>query len=182
MSGFSLETKGGEPDFSVKRTRPSIQAGCENLAKKNRGGDPHMHNLRGTPFYKIWVLAIGFFLWGGISLSDAQFQQEVNVTIEGYTFLTTQTPLQLHTDTMIHIKNMDTVRHDFGSAMFLNTLTQVEGNGIVTYGKGVEGLFIDPGQEASIHLILDHPGRFQFQCSIHKDMKGEILLLIVDAV
>ena len=74
------------------------------------------------------------------------------------------------------------MRHDFGSLIFLNTLTHVEGNGVVTYGKGVEGLFIDPGQEASIHLTLDRPGRFQFQCSIHKDMKGEILLLTVDAV
>jgi plastocyanin len=77
---------------------------------------------------------------------------------------------------------MDNVRHDFGSHMFLNTLTHVESNGVVTYGKGLEGAYIDPGQEALIRLILDHPGRFQFQCSIHKDMKGEILLLIVDAV
>ena len=88
--------------------------------------------------------------------------------------LHTKTPLQLHTDTMIRIKNLDRVRHDFGSLIFLNTLMQVEGNGIVTYGKSVEGLFIDLSQEASIHMILDHPGRVQFQCSILKDMKGEI--------
>ena len=41
---------------------------------------------------------------------------------------------------------------------------------------------VDPGEEASFRLMLDHPGRFQFQCSIHPDMKGEILLLTVDAV
>ncbi|PJA78273.1 MAG: hypothetical protein CO149_04925, partial [Nitrospirae bacterium CG_4_9_14_3_um_filter_51_5] len=89
--------------------------------------------------------------------------------------------LQLHTETVIHIKNMDAVRHDFGSDMFLNTLTYVESNGVVTYGTGVEGAYLDPGQEASIRLKLTHPGRFQFHCSIHKDMKGEILLLTVDA-
>ena len=66
--------------------------------------------------------------------------------------------------------------------MFLNTLTHVESNGVVTYGKGVEGVYIDPNQETSIHLVLDRPGRFKFQCSIHPDMKGEILLLTVDAV
>ena len=141
-----------------------------------------MNYFREAPYYRIGILVLGFFLPEGMSLSSAQFQQEVNVTIEGYTFQTTQTALQLHTDTMIHIKNMDTVRHDFGSPIFLNTLTHVESNGVVTYGKGVEGLYLDPGQNASIHLILDHPGRFQFQCSIHKDMKGEILLLTVDAV
>jgi uncharacterized cupredoxin-like copper-binding protein len=125
---------------------------------------------------------MGFFLLGGVTLSNAQFIQEVNVTIEGYTFRTTQTPLELNAETVIHIKNMDDVRHDFGSHMFLNTLTHVESNGVVTYGKGVEGVYLEPGQEASIRLILDHPGRFQFQCSIHQDMKGEILLLTVDAV
>ena len=141
-----------------------------------------MNHLRGIPFHKSCVLAMGFFLLGGVSLSNAQFIQEVNVTIEGYTFRTTQTPLELNAETVIHIKNMDDVRHDFGSHMFLNTLTHVESNGVVTYGKGVEGVYLEPGQEASIRLILDHPGRFQFQCSIHQDMKGEILLLTVDAV
>jgi uncharacterized cupredoxin-like copper-binding protein len=141
-----------------------------------------MNNYCGTPFHKMGVLAIGWVLVSGVSLSSAQFQQEVHVTIEGYTFRTTQTPLQLNTETIIHIKNMDDVRHDFGSDMFLNTLTHVESNGVVTYGKGVEGAYIDPGKEISIRLVLDHPGRFKFQCSIHTDMKGEILLLTVDAV
>ncbi|HBP87763.1 MAG TPA: hypothetical protein DD706_08715 [Nitrospiraceae bacterium] len=130
----------------------------------------------------MWVLFIGFFLLGGISPSRAQPLQEVIVTIEGYTFQTTQMPLQLDTETIIYIQNKDTVRHDFGTDMFLNTLTHVESNGVVTYGKGLEGVYLDPGQEASIHLMLKHSGRFQFQCSIHKEMKGEILLLIVDAV
>jgi hypothetical protein len=91
-------------------------------------------------------------------------------------------PLQLHADTIIRVKNLDNVRHDFGSQMFLNTLTHVESDGVVTYGKGIEGAYVDPGQEASFRLTLDQVGRFQFQCSIHPDMKGEILLLIIDAV
>jgi plastocyanin len=66
--------------------------------------------------------------------------------------------------------------------MFLNTLTHVDSNGVMTYGKGIEGAYVDPGKEASFRLILNQTGRFQFQCSIHPDMKGEILLLIVDAV
>jgi len=131
---------------------------------------------------RIGILILGILLFGGTVLSNAQSQQEVNVTIEGYKFLTSQMPLQLHTDTIIRVKNLDNVRHDFGSQMFLNTLTHVESNGVVTYGKGVEGAYLDPGQEASFRLTLDHPGRFQFECSIHQDMKGEILLLIVDAV
>lgn len=141
-----------------------------------------MHIFGRCQFRKVWFLAIGCFLLGGMSPTSAQPVQEVIVTIEGYTFQTTQMPLQLDTETMISITNKDTVRHDFGSDMFLNTLTYVDSNGVVTYGKGVEGVLLEPGQEASIRLKLNHPGRFQFQCSIHKEMKGEILLLTVDAV
>ncbi|MEZ4275685.1 MAG: cupredoxin domain-containing protein [Nitrospirales bacterium] len=141
-----------------------------------------MHNLRECLFRRIWLLSIGFVLVGGMSPTSAQPLQEVKVTIEGYTFQTTQMPLQLDTETVIYITNKDTVRHDFGSDMFVNTLTHVESKGVVTYGKGVEGVYIEPGQEASIRLMLNHSGRFQFQCSIHKEMKGEILLLTVDAV
>lgn len=131
---------------------------------------------------RIGILILGIFLVGGTLLSHAQSQQEVNVTIQGYKFQTNQMPLQLHADTIIRVKNMDNVRHDFGSQMFLNTLTHVDSNGVVTYGKGVEGAFLDPGKEASFRLTLDQVGRFKFQCSIHPDMKGEILLLIIDAV
>jgi plastocyanin len=141
-----------------------------------------MNNHRKSPHHLVGTLAMSIFVLAVLSPSSAQFHQEVNVTIEGYAFHTTQMPLQLHAETLINVKNMDKVRHDFSSQMFMNTLTQVEGNGVVTYGKGVEGVYIDPGQEATIRLTIDHPGRFQFQCSIHQDMKGEILLLTVDAV
>ncbi len=141
-----------------------------------------MRNYWEVPFQKIGILTLGILLFGGTFLSNAQTQQEVNVTIEGYAFRTSQMPLQLHADTIIRVKNLDNVRHDFGSQMFLNTLTHVESNGVVTYGKGVEGAFLDPGKEASFRLVLDQTGRFQFQCSIHPEMKGEILLLIVNAV
>ena len=129
-----------------------------------------------------WILTAGILVAASLSPSRAQIQQDIQVTIQDFTFHTTQMPLQLHTDTFIYIKNLDEVRHDFGSQMFLHTLTHIEADGVVAYGKGLEGAYIDPGKEAVIHLVLDKPGRFQFECSIHKDMKGEILLLTVDAV
>jgi plastocyanin len=146
------------------------------------GEDQSMQTKWGRRFQRIGILILGILLVGGVVLSTAQSQQEVKVTIEGYKFQTSQMPLQLHTDTIIRVKNLDNVRHDFGSQMFFNTLTHVESNGVITYGKGIEGAYVDPGKEASFRLVLDKTGRFQFQCSIHPDMKGEILLLIVDAV
>ncbi len=128
------------------------------------------------------VCAMGFLLAGSLSDSTAQGQQEIHVTIEDYEFRTSQMPLQLNSDTFIYIQNRDNVRHDFSSDMFLHTLTHTEHDGVVAYGKGLEGVYIDPGREAMIHFVISKPGRFEFQCSIHKDMKGEILLLTVDAV
>jgi len=141
-----------------------------------------IHRQFGLRQVGLWILTVGMIVATSMSPSAAQVQQDVHVTIQDYTFHTTQMPLQLHTDTFIYIKNLDEVRHDFGSTMFLNTLTHIDNNGVVAYGKGLEGAYLDPGKEAVIHLVIDKPGRFQFQCSIHKDMKGEILLLTVDAV
>ncbi|MGD9851141.1 MAG: cupredoxin domain-containing protein [Nitrospirales bacterium] len=141
-----------------------------------------IHRQLGPRRVGLGLLAAGILVAASLSPSSAQIQQDVYVTIQDYNFHTTQMPLQLHTDTFIYIKNLDEVRHDFGSNMFLHTLTHVENNGVVAYGKGLEGAYIDPGKEAVIHLVLDKPGRFQFECSIHKDMKGEILLMTVDAV
>jgi len=93
-----------------------------------------MPNNWGRQVQRIGILTLGILLFGGTFLSNAQTQQEVNVTIEGYAFRTSQMPLQLHADTIIRVKNLDNVRHDFGSQMFLNTLTHVESNGVVTYG------------------------------------------------
>jgi plastocyanin len=154
----------------------------EETRKQQEREDRFMQSYWGTPLRLIGMLALGILLFGETFPSHAQTQQEVIVTIEDYTFRTSQMPLQLHADTIIRVKNLDNVRHDFGSQMFFNTLTHVESHGVETYGKGVEGVFLDPGQEAIFRLVLDKVGRFQFQCSIHPDMKGEILLLIVNAV
>jgi hypothetical protein len=96
------------------------------------------------------VLAIGFLVAGSLSNSTAQGQQEIHVTIEDYEFRTSQMPLQLNTDTFIYLQNRDNVRHDFSSDMFLNTLTHMEHDGVVAYGKDLEGIYIDPGREAVI--------------------------------
>ena len=82
-----------------------------------------MHNHWKYRIQRIGMVTLGILLMGGSVLSNAQTQQEVNVSIEGYKFLTSQMPLQLHADTIIRVKNLDNVRHDFGSQMFLNTLT-----------------------------------------------------------
>ena len=129
----------------------------------------------------VWLLAV--CLGGGfLSQAMAQPEQFVEVTIRDFSFRSTQMPLQLHAATVIHVKNEDSVRHDFGSMIFENSATRVETGGVITYGEGISGAFLDPGQEVSFRFVIERPGRYTFRCSIHPDMKGEILLLSAGAV
>lgn len=127
------------------------------------------------------VLAAGIALSGFLQ-ADAQMEQRVNVTIKDYKFATTQVPLRLGVPIVITIRNDDGERHDFGSSVFEGVPTQVESAGIIFYGRGIAGVFIDPKRTTEIRFTMDKPGRHEFRCSIHPTMKGELLLLSVEAV
>lgn len=131
-----------------------------------------------------WAIAcvLGVFLCGALPQAIAQPEQQIIVNIRNYTFETTQMPLQLHVPTVIYLKNNDEVRHDFGSQVFEGSLTRIEGPTSIAYGNGIGGVYIEPGGEVSIRFTIDRPGRYQFKCSIHKGMEGEILLMSAGAV
>ena len=121
-------------------------------------------------------------LGGVLSHVYSQPEQYVDVRIKDFEFRATQMPLQLNAQTVIHIVNEDSVRHDFGSTIFSDTQTEVESGGVVTYGNSIQGAFVEPDHDVKFRFVINRPGRYQFQCSIHPDMKGEILLLSVGAV
>ena len=117
-----------------------------------------------------------------LSHAGAQTEQRVEVKIKDFTFVTTQVPIMPDVPTVIAIRNDDEMRHDFGSIVFQNTHTQVESDGVTAYGRGVAGLFLDPGKHASVRFTIERPGSYEFRCSIHPNMRGEILLLNIGAV
>ena len=127
------------------------------------------------------VMVVGAFV-ALLSPAGALTEQQVQVKIKDYTFVTSQAPLIPDAPTVITIRNDDDVRHDFGSLVFQNTNTQVESEGVIAYGRGVAGLFLDPGKHASVRFTIERPGRYEFRCSIHPKMRGELLLLNIDAV
>jgi len=112
----------------------------------------------------------------------AQSEQRVDVRIRDFTFLATQSPLMLNVPAIITIRNEDRERHNFESAIFQGILTEVETGGAVVYGRGVKGVFVDANASAVIRFTVKRPGRYQFKCSIHPKMKGELLLLNIQAV
>jgi plastocyanin len=114
--------------------------------------------------------------------SDAQTEQVMEVVIRNNTFVAKQAPLKLNLPVRIVVNNQDSIRHDFGSAIFHNTQTQIEHDGVIAYGSTVGGVFLDGGRSVTIHFTLQRPGQYEFKCSIHPNMKGEILLMSVGAV
>lgn len=120
-------------------------------------------------------------LWGSAPV-ESQTEQVVEVTIKNFTFITKQGALRLGLPTTIKIMNDDVERHDFGSIMFEGIPTRIEKDGVIAYGRGVGGVMLDPKRDAMIRFNMERPGRHTFRCSIHPDMKGELLLLSAEAV
>jgi len=132
-----------------------------------------------------WCLMLGLMLtvgWNEGEFLFAQSEQVVEVTIKDYTFVTKQGTLRLGFPTVIKVRNEDAERHDFGSTMFEGLLTKVEKDGVIVYGRGVGGVFLDPKQNAALRFDMSRPGRHEFRCSIHPTMSGELLLLSTEAV
>ncbi|MGA6828730.1 hypothetical protein ACO9S2_14110 [Nitrospira sp. NS4] len=128
-------------------------------------------------------LSVAWALWGGVDLPLwSQPEQVVEVTIKDFKFVTKQGTLRLGVPTVIRVKNEDSERHDFGSTMFEGIPTQVERDGVVVYGPGLGGVFLDAKREAAIRFNMSRPGRHEFRCSIHPNMTGELLMLNVEAV
>jgi len=116
------------------------------------------------------------------SLLQAQSEQVVEVTIKDSRFLTKQGTLRLGFPTVIKVRNDDTERHDFSSTVFEGIPTQIEKDGLIVYGRGLGGVFLDPKRDATIRFDMTRPGRHVFRCSIHPTMSGELLLLSAEAV
>ncbi len=134
-----------------------------------------------------WVVTIvlaasGLALFGATIPALSQSEQVVEVVIKNFSFITKQGPLRLGLPTVIKVVNEDGERHDFGSTMFEGLQARIEKDGVIVYGRGLGGVMLDPKRDAMIRFNMERPGRHQFRCSIHPNMKGELLLLSAEAV
>lgn len=107
-------------------------------------------------------------------------EQRIELVIEDRTFfLAKGGPIEVGTSVEIVVENRDTVRHGFTSPMLIGLLVSGEDDQIVTYGKGVEGFYVNPGKTLVIKFTAERPGSFPFHCDIHERMKGELYVLEV---
>jgi plastocyanin len=105
-------------------------------------------------------------------------EQRIEIVIEDRTFfLAKGGPIQVGTPIEIVLENRDQVRHGFTSSMLIGLLVSGEDDQIATYGKGVEGFYVNPGKTLVIRFSTERPGSFPFHCDLHERMKGELYVL-----
>jgi FtsP/CotA-like multicopper oxidase with cupredoxin domain len=107
-------------------------------------------------------------------------QQRIEIVIQDKTFfLANAAPIQVGQSVELIVRNQDHVRHGFASASLLGLLVSGEDDQIVTYGKGVEGFYVNPGKTLIIRIDAERAGSMPFHCDLHEHMKGELYVLEV---
>lgn len=110
-------------------------------------------------------------------------EQRIEIVIEDRTFyLAKGGPIQIGAPIEIVLENRDKVRHGFTSSMLIGLLVSGEDDQIKTYGKGVEGFYVNPGKTLVIRFRAERPGSFSFYCDLHERMRGELYVLEIPTV
>ena len=52
---------------------------------------------------------------------------------------------------------------------------------MVAYGKGIEGVYVDPGKTLVLYFTPERGGSYTFRCDLHQQMKGELYTLDLPA-
>ncbi len=108
--------------------------------------------------------------------------QRVEILIQDYAFVLTKPgALRPGLPTALILRNQDIVRHGFTSPAFPNLPLNAEGEGVATYGKGIEGVYVDPGKTIVLYFTPQGGANYTFRCDLHQHMKGELLTLELPA-
>lgn len=89
-------------------------------------------------------------------------------------------------DTIITVRNEDSVTHGFASNLFKGIPVHVE-NGVEVKGKGFRSFHVDPGQTMTLHFSTAPTKfgpaggaeslRYALWCDIHPEVKGEVYVI-----
>jgi plastocyanin len=128
------------------------------------------------------LLAVAMVGAGLTAALAAQEPGRIDVTIRNYTFEFQGAAIKPNQPAVITLKNLDKVTHGFMSPLLGEQEVEIEARGATTYGKGIRGVHINPGETVTIRFMPTKLGRYTFECDLHPNMKGEILVLSVSEV
>src|SRR5215467_4193877 len=101
--------------------------------------------------------------------------QRIEISIQDKAFVLEKVvPIQVGQTIEVIVRNHDPVRHGFVSASLLGLFVSGEDDQIMTYGKGIEGFYVNPGKTLMIRFSTERPGSFPFHCDLHQRMKGDL--------
>jgi len=135
-----------------------------------------------------WIIMVGVVWLGTVVMvhapmgSAAQEPGKMTVTIRNSAFEFQGAVLRPDQPAVITLKNLDKITHGFMSPLLGQQEVEIETKGATTYGRGVRGVHINPGETVTIRFVPTKPGRYSFECDIHPNMKGEILSLSIGEV
>ena len=112
---------------------------------------------------------------------------KVEITIKdrehGYETVGITMPSQ---DTIIRVRNEDSVTHGFASNLFKGIQVHVE-NGVEVKGKGFRSFHVDPGQTMTLRFSTASTKvgpsgsaeslRYALWCDMHPEVKGEVYVI-----
>lgn len=107
--------------------------------------------------------------------------QTVDITIRDSAFKVETRVLRLQAPIRIVLRNTDKIEHGFTSPELAEVDVRVEAHGVVTYGRGIKGLYVGPGEQAAIIFEPHNAGALKFSCDLHPQMKGELAVLTIGA-
>ncbi len=142
---------------------------------------PRHRRLFLTPLLMLWLALVSSPTVPGL-LAQGIGTQRVEILIQDYAFVLTK-PGALHPGlpAALILRNQDIVRHGFTSPAFPTLPLNAEGEGVATYGKGIEGVYVDPGKTIVLYFTPQGGGNYTFRCDLHQQMKGELLTLELPA-
>jgi plastocyanin len=128
------------------------------------------------------AMAAGAVVMGSWSPAGGQEpSQTVDITIRDSAFKVETRVLRLQAPIRIVLHNTDKIEHGFTSPELAEVDVRVEAHGVVTYGRGIKGLYVGPGEQAAIIFEPNHAGALKFSCDLHPQMKGELAVLTIGA-
>jgi hypothetical protein len=87
-------------------------------------------------------------------------EQRIEIALRTSVYVRTNTmPILAGVPTFLVIRNEDPVQHGFVSPTFAALSVRVKSEGIKVFGKGIEGVHLDPGRILVIRLTPEHQGR-----------------------
>ena len=120
---------------------------------------------------------------GDVTSAPPSIEQRVEIIIKDKKFfLESSVPIQVGQTIELIVRNHDDVRHGFASPSLLGLLVSGEDEQIMTYGKGVEGFYVNAGKTLTIRIGTERPGTMPFHCDLHEHMKGELYVLEIPTV